>query len=132
MSAALQLAHCLAHPGGSCRQSGVAFGCRAQVLRSAVVGLQAGEPQRGVLPNLVSQRNRRPARSHAAAALTDVDLDKNIDGVQAVSLGLLQRLRKPFDAQRAVDRDGESGGGSRGRPAASRASLTVASTSLVM
>ena len=79
----------------------------AHVLRLAVVGLQPGEPQGGVLADLVRQGHGRLARRDAAAALADVDLHENVDhgGCAILAARLVHRLGQPGHALGAVHGD---------------------------
>ena len=59
----------------------------AHVLRLAVVGLQPGEPEGGVLADFVGQGHGLLARRDAATVLAHVDLHENVDhGGRAVRL----------------------------------------------
>jgi hypothetical protein len=95
----------------------------AQVLGAAMVGLKTGESQGSLCINGVGQRHGSLARRHPAAALADVDLDKdvNVCTIQirpgascavriqgpAQTLAFFHRLGQPRDAVQAVHRDRE-------------------------
>ena len=92
------------HLLGRLDDGGVALGHGTQVLRAAVVGLQAGQAQAAAPRQLARQGDGALVRRHAAAALADVDFDVHVDHRAGQHHGLGQ----PLDAFAAVHRDGQA------------------------